>query len=64
MKIAAINFVMNLLWKDNSDSAGRDRRKKALKDLEVDMKLGEILKGSTDAELHEKAQQALSCFSE
>ena len=62
--MAAINFVMNVLWKENADSSGRDRRKKVLKELDVEAKLNEIAKNQSDTELREKALQALSCFNE
>ncbi len=62
--LAAINFVMNILWKENADGVNRDKRKKVLHDLAVDHKLSNLAKDSTDRELQAKALQALKFFNE
>jgi len=60
--MAAVNFVINILWKEGSEPSGRENRKKILKDLDTENKLQEILKNNEDQELSEKANQALTFF--
>ena len=62
VKMAAINFVLNIVWKDNADSASREKRKKALKELGAESKLKELAGDTSDLEVRDKALHTLTYF--
>lgn len=56
--------MINLLWKENSDSHNREKRKTILKDLGVETKLKEMAKDKSDTELNSKVNQAIKSLNE
>jgi hypothetical protein len=61
VKLGVINFLVNLLWKGES---GREKRKKALHDLDFEAKLLEIIQTHQDALVVNNAKKALQNFKE
>lgn len=57
-----MNLIMNVLWKDNADPAGREKRRAVLRSLGVEARLKEIASDQSDPELRDKSSHTLAYF--
>jgi len=61
VKLAVMNFLINILWKPKDDQANREQQRRMLKELGAETKLNELAKSGT-GEVSLRAAQTLAYF--